>query len=84
LYGEGPILLLLDTYSAHRCEVTRTIAELWKIDLLFIPPGCTNLVQPLDRRVFGVLKAHARQLWREEEESASGREMGGGDAEYRP
>jgi hypothetical protein len=64
LFPEGPIILLLDCYSAHRCQLVRTAAEHWRIDLVFIPPGCTDLLQPLDRRVFGVLKAHARQVWR--------------------
>jgi hypothetical protein len=56
------MFLLLDTSSAHYCQIARTIAELWKIGLIFIPPGCTDQVEALDRRVFGVLKAHARQL----------------------
>jgi hypothetical protein len=54
----------LDTYSAHRSAEVREMARLWGIDLVFIPPGCTDQLQPLDRRVFGVLKAYARQIWR--------------------
>jgi hypothetical protein len=66
IFPNGPLILLLDTYAAHRCQVVRDVAELWGIDLVFIPPGCTDLLQPLDRRVFGVMKAFARQNWRRE------------------
>lgn len=66
LFPEGPLILILDTYSAHRAQVVREVAHLWEIQLVFIPPGCTDTLQPLDRRVFGVLKAYARQLWRQQ------------------
>jgi hypothetical protein len=56
--------VFLDTFSAHRSPITKSIADLFHIQLEFIPPGCTDVLQPLDRRVFGVLKAHARQLGR--------------------
>jgi hypothetical protein len=44
----------------------REIAQLWEIQLVFIPPGCTDKLQPLDRRILGVLKSYARQLWRKQ------------------
>jgi hypothetical protein len=71
-FPEGPIILLLDCYSAHRCNLVRAAAQQWGIELVFIPPGCTNLLQPLDRHVFGVLKAHARKLWRVQYHSSHG------------
>jgi hypothetical protein len=72
-FPEGRLVLMSDTYSAHRsCEV-REIAQLWEIKLVFIPPGCTDKLQPLERRVFGVLKAYARQLWREQYHKSQGR-----------
>jgi hypothetical protein len=65
LFPDGaPVLVILDTYSAHRSEIVREIARLWGIDLVFIPPGCTDRLQPLDRKVFGALKSFARQQWR--------------------
>jgi hypothetical protein len=64
VFPDGPILLILDTYAAHRSASVRAIAETLHIDLIFIPPGCTDRLQPLDRKVFGILKAHARQIWR--------------------
>jgi hypothetical protein len=42
-YADGRrIVLLLDSYSAHRCEEVRCIAEMLKIDLVFVPAGCTR------------------------------------------
>jgi hypothetical protein len=60
----GPSDLLRNTSSAHRAAVTKEVAIKWGIELVFIPPGCTNRLQPLDRRIFGVLKAHAREISR--------------------
>jgi hypothetical protein len=64
VYPTGPLLLIMDTYSAHRCEQTKSVARELEIDLEFIPPGCTDRLQPCDRRLFGVLKAKARKYWR--------------------
>jgi hypothetical protein len=72
LFPSGPLLLILDSYSAHRSAGVRAVAQLWVITLVFIPPGCTDKLQPLDRRVFGVLKAHARHLWRQQYHASGG------------
>jgi hypothetical protein len=72
LFPEGPLVVILDTYSAHRSREVREVAQLWEIELLFIPPGCTDKLQPLDCRVFGVLKAYARKLWREQYHASHG------------
>ncbi|KAH0803495.1 DDE superfamily endonuclease containing protein [Histomonas meleagridis] len=63
---EDPIHLLLDSYKAHKCQSIIDLAETLKIKLYFIPPGMTDEFQPLDRRVFGCLKATARYLFRKE------------------
>ena len=63
---DGPIYLLLDQYSVHRTETVRNLAQSLGIELIFIPPGMTDAYQPLDRRVFGVLKQYLRLLWRKE------------------
>ena len=57
--------LILDVYTAHRTELVKETARNNNIKLYFIPPGCTDLVQPLDVKVFGALKATARKLFRE-------------------
>ena len=61
----GPCCLILDTYTAHRTAGVRKKAEDLEIELLFVPPGCTDAAQPLDVKVFGVFKSYARMLWRE-------------------
>jgi hypothetical protein len=65
LFPTGPLLVILDTYAAHRSANVREAAKNLQIDLIFIPPGCTDRLQPLDRRVFGALKGYARRIWRE-------------------
>jgi hypothetical protein len=61
--GSSPIALVLDSYAAHRTrDAKQTAAELG-IDLHFISHGLTDKLQPLDRSVFAVLKAHAKKLF---------------------
>ena len=57
------IHLILDTYKTHKSEITIQTAIEQNIELIFIPPGCTDRLQPLDVRVFGALKASARGYW---------------------
>ena len=63
---DDPVYLLLDLYSVHRTDEIRQLAESLNIVLIFIPPGMTDQYQPLDRRIFGVLKQYLRLLWRRE------------------
>lgn len=64
LYDDGePIWLVLDCYSVHRTEAMRSHAEGMGIHLVFIPPGLTDEFQPLDRFVFGAMKAACRRLY---------------------
>jgi hypothetical protein len=56
----GDIHLILDVYRAHMAPEVRELAEQNSIVLHFIPAGFTDYYQPLDRRVFGCLKATAR------------------------
>jgi hypothetical protein len=54
LYPDGEsICLILDADSVHRQETIRAYAEDLRIYLLFLPPGLTKELQPLDRFVFG-------------------------------
>lgn len=59
-----PVWLVLDCYSVHRQEGMKRLAADLGIHLLFIPPGLTDEMQPLDRFVFGAMKAHARRMYR--------------------
>jgi hypothetical protein len=72
LYRAGPLIVVLDAYPAHRSREVREITRLWEIQLVFIPPDCTDKLQPLDRRVFGILKSPARQLWRKQYKASGG------------
>jgi hypothetical protein len=50
----------------------RQHAEGLGINFLFISPGLTDKLQPLDRFVFGAMKATCRRLYRLERECNSG------------
>jgi hypothetical protein len=58
------IFLLLDKFSAHCSEeVLKTAAEL-NIELIFIPAGLTNELQPLDVGINSVLKSKHSAMYR--------------------
>jgi hypothetical protein len=59
-YGERQIVLIWDIFPAHRTEWIKSLARELGIKLDFIPAGMTGECQPLDRRIFGSLKARAR------------------------
>jgi hypothetical protein len=56
-----PIDLVLDCYSVHRSQEIRDHATRLGIRLWFIPAGHTDQLQPLDRAVFGAIKAIFRR-----------------------
>jgi hypothetical protein len=60
------ILLVLDLYPSHREEELRAKAEEQRIELLFIPPGMTDCLQPLDAKIFGQLKSAGSSKWVED------------------
>lgn len=57
---DQPFILIIDVYPTHRSDRVRQRAQELKIRLEFIPPGLTDALQPLDRRVFGALKGIAK------------------------
>jgi hypothetical protein len=63
--GPGPVHLIRDLYTAHHTDHIREVAVQQEISLHFIPARMTDVLQPLDRTVFGVLKATARKYFRE-------------------
>jgi hypothetical protein len=66
-YADGrEIHLVMDSYSAPRCAAVKAVAEELRIKVHFIPPGLTDLLQPLDRSEFGALKAEYRAIYRNE------------------
>jgi hypothetical protein len=61
--GEKELVLVWDVYSAHRDPLVKEKAIELGIKLIFIPPGMTGTLQPLDRRIFGSLKARGKARW---------------------
>jgi hypothetical protein len=57
--------IVLDCRSVPRSDEIKALARDLGFRLVFIPPGMTDGCQPLDRAVFGPLKATARRLFRE-------------------
>jgi hypothetical protein len=51
-----------DGYATHRCDAVGALAAELHVVLRFIPPSPTDLRQPLDRSVFGALKAEYRAI----------------------
>ena len=62
--GDHPVDLILDLHASHRHQSSVNLAKELGITLHFVPPGCTDRLQPCDRRIFGVLKSTARALFR--------------------
>mgnify|MGYP001031493245 CR=1 FL=1 len=61
--AEGkPCALVLDCYRAHRTDNVKEKAKDLNIELIFVPASGTSLFQPLDRRIFGILKSNLRLL----------------------
>jgi hypothetical protein len=58
------IFLICDVHPSHRTAPVRALATELNITLLYIPPGATDPLQPLDRMIFGALKSIARRLFR--------------------
>jgi hypothetical protein len=58
--------LMLDSHKVHLVDAVRQRAAELQIVLHFVPVGMTDECQPLDRAVFGVLKAKQRRMFREE------------------
>jgi hypothetical protein len=55
-----PAALILDVYSTHRTDLVFQTATANDVELLFVPAGATGRFHPMDRRIFGELKARAR------------------------
>jgi hypothetical protein len=60
------IHLILDGCATHRGGVVLALAGELGVVLPFIPPGLTELLQPLDRSISGALRAEYRAIYRDE------------------
>ena len=54
------IFLICDSFPTHHDKTSASVAEQCNIELIQIPPGCTDECQHLDRRVFGSMKQQAK------------------------
>ena len=59
--GGMPCCLILDVYAAHLADCVWEVAEALDIELITVPANGTGQYQPLDYRIFGILKSFARQ-----------------------
>ena len=59
---DKPCALVLDCYKAHRTDAVKDEAKKLDIELIYVPACGTIIYQPLDRRIFGILKVHLRSL----------------------
>ena len=57
------IHLVMDLYPSHMTEEVKQTAEACNICFHIIPAGYTDVYQPLDRKIFGPLKALARKFF---------------------
>jgi hypothetical protein len=62
--------LILDCYSIHRAREIREYIEALGTMLWCIPGGYPDKLQPLDRTVFGVMKAIFRRLFEQARHNA--------------
>lgn len=61
---DDEIHIILDIYSAHRSLETKEAAEALGIKLHFIPAGYTDMYQPLDVKIFAIIKAYIKHILR--------------------
>ena len=65
LAGDRLINVMWDVHASHRHADVRDWASEHDVGLTFIPAGQTGTWQPLDRRIFGSLKARATRILNE-------------------
>ena len=64
-FGGQHVDLVCDLHTSHHTEFIKKLAMDLNISLHFIPAGCTDDMQPLDRKVFGAVKGTAKLLFRQ-------------------
>ena len=60
---DAPGLCIFDVFAAHRCEAFLQKLNSCYIKYVFVPAGCTGLLQPLDISVNDPFKSHMKELF---------------------
>ena len=68
LMGNEPFALVLDIYRAHITDDVSKFAEDHGIKLIYVPANGTGQYQPLDRRIFGIIKKQLEEKDEDEDE----------------
>ena len=58
---DEPLYLIIDSFPVHSTTESTKMANALNIKMLFLPPGMTDRFQPLDRTIFGCLKAYTKK-----------------------
>ena len=61
---EHTLHIILDVFRAHITNNVKKACDELNIKLHLIPAGMTDELQPLDKKIFGPMKAYARYLFR--------------------
>ncbi len=60
LAKKHPCALIMDVYPAHRTKDVIRMAGLLQIELIYVPANGTGVFQPLDNKIYGILKSKLR------------------------
>jgi hypothetical protein len=60
---DGATCLVLDQYPSHIAAMSKAHAAILGTRVIKTPKGATSARQPLDRRIYGVMKSKARARW---------------------
>lgn len=63
MHNNSAICLVMDRYSAHIDGEVLQHASDHNIEIIFVPSGLTSEYQPLDRKVYGVVKMNCSDYW---------------------
>ena len=63
VHGSDDFSLIMDQYPSHLKLSSYITESQLRIKVLFVPKGATGVLQPLDRKIFGILKAKGNSKW---------------------
>lgn len=68
-------LCLFDVYKAHQGEALRNLLKKHNVHVVYIPPSCTDKLQPLDLSVNSVFKQHMKSSFEDFYASAVSKQL---------